>query len=117
MELAYRWSRPRAVRCHDGRVAPSRAKADSRSSPGQSRLWPREFLVSGVMVDTMAAYIHSPPSPGIRQIAPTELARSAHIRRIVDVREPEEFSGKLGHIAGAELVPLAVLESCSSRWQ
>jgi rhodanese-related sulfurtransferase len=28
----------------------------------------------------------------------------------VDVREPEEFVGKLGHVAGALLVPLDVLE-------
>jgi rhodanese-related sulfurtransferase len=32
------------------------------------------------------------------------------------VREPEEFSGALGHIAGAELVPLVVLASCASCW-
>jgi rhodanese-related sulfurtransferase len=36
--------------------------------------------------------------------------------RIVDVREPEEFHGDLGHIEGAELVPLGTVESASSGW-
>ncbi len=36
--------------------------------------------------------------------------------RIIDVREPDEFNGPLGHIPGAELVPLATLESAASSW-
>lgn len=55
-------------------------------------------------------------SPGYRDIAPADLARGGRARRVVDVREPEEFSGPLGHIAGADLVPLAILESCAARW-
>ena len=36
--------------------------------------------------------------------------------RIIDVREPEEFTGDLGHIEGSELVPLGTVESASSGW-
>jgi rhodanese-related sulfurtransferase len=36
--------------------------------------------------------------------------------RIVDVREPHEFGGPLGHIEGAELVPLAQVEAEAARF-
>lgn len=36
--------------------------------------------------------------------------------RLVDVREPGEFVGELGHIEGAELVPLGTLEAAASQW-
>jgi len=36
--------------------------------------------------------------------------------RIIDVREPEEWSGELGHIEGAELVPLATLGKAAADW-
>ena len=37
------------------------------------------------------------------------------VRRI-DVREPAEFTGPLGHLAGAELVPLATVEAAAATW-
>ena len=36
--------------------------------------------------------------------------------RLIDVRNPSEFTGPLGHITGAELVPLATLSSVSVAW-
>jgi rhodanese-related sulfurtransferase len=36
--------------------------------------------------------------------------------RLVDVREHQEFCGALGHIEGAELVPLAELEASVGDW-
>jgi rhodanese-related sulfurtransferase len=36
--------------------------------------------------------------------------------RVVDVREHLEFCGALGHIDGAELVPLAMLEAAAQDW-
>ncbi|MET0401197.1 MAG: rhodanese-like domain-containing protein [Cystobacter sp.] len=36
--------------------------------------------------------------------------------RRIDVREPEEFDGPLGHLPGAELVPLGLLEAASASW-
>lgn len=36
--------------------------------------------------------------------------------RIIDVREPGEYTGDLGHIEGAELVPLATVTSAAKSW-
>jgi rhodanese-related sulfurtransferase len=36
--------------------------------------------------------------------------------RLIDVREPGEFRGDLGHIQGAELVPLATLATAAKSW-
>ena len=35
---------------------------------------------------------------------------------MIDVREPHELVGELGHIAGIENVPLSTLESTSRAW-
>lgn len=37
-------------------------------------------------------------------------------KRVIDVREPSEFTGELGHIPGAELVPLATLPDAARDW-
>lgn len=36
--------------------------------------------------------------------------------RLVDVREPHEFTGELGHIPGASLVPLATVTAQAASW-
>lgn len=36
--------------------------------------------------------------------------------RMVDVREPDEFTGELGHVEGAELVPLATVVEAAASW-
>lgn len=36
--------------------------------------------------------------------------------RLVDVREPAEFTGELGHIPGAELVPLGAVMAQAVSW-
>jgi sulfur dioxygenase len=46
---------------------------------------------------------------GIWEIDPHGLEEHAHAVQILDVREPDEFSGPLGHIAGAVLIPLGEL--------
>ncbi len=50
-------------------------------------------------------------------VLPTEWV-AAHARelRLVDVRETVEFKGTLGHLAGAELVPLARLSEAARDW-
>lgn len=35
---------------------------------------------------------------------------------ILDVREPDEFVGPLGHLAGARLVPLATVTEAAAPW-
>ncbi|NUP10013.1 MAG: rhodanese-like domain-containing protein [Polyangiaceae bacterium] len=36
--------------------------------------------------------------------------------RIVDVREPDEYCGAVGHIEGAELIPLGTLAAALDSW-
>jgi glyoxylase-like metal-dependent hydrolase (beta-lactamase superfamily II)/rhodanese-related sulfurtransferase len=48
---------------------------------------------------------------GIWEIQPDWLAENAQRVQLIDVREPEEFDGALGHIKGAKLVPLGSLKS------
>ena len=56
------------------------------------------------------------PTVRHREINPSELAALSPRPRVIDVREPDEFSGDLGHIPGAELVPLATLAARARRW-
>jgi sulfur dioxygenase len=53
--------------------------------------------------------------PVIQEITPEMLTDSDHFR-IMDVRQPEEFVGELGHMDGAELVPLATVPSAAASW-
>ena len=46
---------------------------------------------------------------GIWEIQPNNLEENLGRVQIVDVREPDEFGGSLGHIAGAKLIPLGLL--------
>ncbi len=48
---------------------------------------------------------------GIWEIAPQALEEVAELVQIIDVREVAEFSGPLGHIHGAKLLPLGELEA------
>lgn len=52
-----------------------------------------------------------PTALGYRETDPETVARYRNQVRIVDVREPEEFDAELGHIPGAELVPLATVRA------
>ena len=58
------------------------------------------------------------PTPhGYRETDPIVVARHLGEARLVDVREPDELSGELGHIRGAELVPLATVRAHFQRGQ
>jgi rhodanese-related sulfurtransferase len=46
---------------------------------------------------------------GICELQPDWLAENAAGVQIIDVREPAEFTGSLGHIKGAKLVPMGSL--------
>ena len=52
----------------------------------------------------------------VHEIAPEALSARQAAARIIDVREQAEFDGELGHLTGAELVPLANLKSAAERW-
>jgi sulfur-carrier protein adenylyltransferase/sulfurtransferase len=57
-----------------------------------------------------------PHAQGYRDVEVAALATSAERVRLVDVREPSEFEGELGHIASAELVPLATVLKAAEGW-
>ena len=57
------------------------------------------------------------PNPaGYHDIDPASVAAARADVRIVDVREPHEFTGELGHIPGSELVPLGQVEAAAASW-
>lgn len=45
-------------------------------------------------------------SGGIQEVHPNELKPHLAKVRLIDVRRPDEFTGELGHIQGAELLTL-----------
>jgi len=53
---------------------------------------------------------------GIPEVTPEWAAASAGAVRLVDVREPAEFNNELGHVPGAELVPLTAVVEAAVRW-
>src|SRR5262249_28948454 len=66
------------------------------------------MLIVGGMI-TFQTKAKNPDLPGVEDIDPQELwDKKAHVR-IVDVRRPDEFTGELGHINGAELIVLDTL--------
>lgn len=64
---------------------------------------------------------HDPPEPGPRaptyvDVPPEALSTLPAGTRWIDVREPVEFDGPLGHLPGSELIPLAGLEAAAASW-
>lgn len=53
---------------------------------------------------------------GVQELGPEWLADHRAGVRVVDVREPDEWSGELGHLAGAEHVPIATLKETAANW-
>ena len=53
---------------------------------------------------------------GVRDIDPEEIARFIGPVRIIDVRELMEWTDELGHIIGAEPVPLGILAEAQRAW-
>ena len=54
---------------------------------------------------------------GFRDVDPLLLHEHGADVRIIDVREQDEYSGELGHIANAELVPLATVAVAARGWK
>ena len=53
---------------------------------------------------------------GFREVQPEIAGDHLAGLRVVDVREPSEFTGPLGHIEGSELVPLGQLLGSAQGW-
>lgn len=51
----------------------------------------------------------NPNFEGVFDIAPGELQQKSGQVKMIDVRQPDEYVGELGHIAGAELIVLDTL--------
>ncbi|MEO1171483.1 MAG: rhodanese-like domain-containing protein [Myxococcota bacterium] len=65
----------------------------------------------------MSLFEHVFLSPlGVDEVTAESLHRFGQGVRIVDVRQPEEWIGELGHIAGSELLPLAEFMEAASTW-
>lgn len=64
---------------------------------------------------TLTAVAHT-NEQGMREITVQDALDARGRVRFVDVREPHEWTGELGHIAGAELVPLATVEQAAESW-
>lgn len=59
----------------------------------------------------------SGPTPyGFREVPARQASEALEGVRLIDVREPSEFSDQLGHIPGAELVPLATIPQVAPAW-
>ncbi len=54
--------------------------------------------------------------PGYRDVPPLVALDHVGALRLVDVREPDEFVGPLGHLGGADLVPLSTLADAATAW-
>jgi sulfur dioxygenase len=52
----------------------------------------------------------------VPEVEPAFAHESAGAVRVVDVREKDEFTGPLGHIHGADLVPLGTVEQQAGSW-
>jgi rhodanese-related sulfurtransferase len=53
---------------------------------------------------------------GYRDLPPEGAAPNLASFRLIDVREPDEFNGPLGHIEGAELVPMGGFPTAADAW-
>lgn len=53
---------------------------------------------------------------GYRDVDPVRVDHARGKLRVIDVREPAEFIGELGHAPGAELVPLSTVENAAASW-
>jgi rhodanese-related sulfurtransferase len=51
-----------------------------------------------------------------QDITPAAAYKARETALLIDVREPSEYTGELGHIPGAKLVPLGTLESQLGSW-
>lgn len=60
--------------------------------------------------------ISESPDEPFEDVDPTFISANRDHIALVDVREPQEFTGELGHVPGARLVPLTKLFEASSAW-
>ncbi len=65
----------------------------------------------------MSLYDDARPNPaGHRDVSVAQVSLPLAGVRVVDVREPHEYTGELGHIAGTELVPMHAVLAHAPAW-
>ncbi|MBI5544118.1 MAG: rhodanese-like domain-containing protein [Deltaproteobacteria bacterium] len=65
----------------------------------------------------MSLFDSARPHPaGYRDVAPSQLEPRPPNVRLVDVREPEELVGELGHLDGVEPVPMGRISEAAAGW-
>jgi hydroxyacylglutathione hydrolase len=52
---------------------------------------------------------------GVKDVSPQELVKNLSQVSLIDVRQPEEFTGELGHIPGAQLIVLDTLNENTAK--
>lgn len=57
-----------------------------------------------------------PTAYGFREVPSRQANELLNGVRLIDVREPSEFSDQLGHVHGAELIPLATIPQVAAAW-
>ena len=58
------------------------------------------------------------PAPGgYRDVSPAATVAARGAARLIDVREPHEYTGELGHVPGSELVPLSTVAAAARAWE
>ena len=60
-------------------------------------------------IETFESVRANPDIPQVKDIAAEELAKKMAKVHMIDVRQPDEYTGELGHIPGAKLVVLNTL--------
>jgi rhodanese-related sulfurtransferase len=65
----------------------------------------------------MSLYDAARPNPaGHRDVSVAQVTLPPSGVRLVDVREPHEYVGELGHVPGAELVPMGAVLAQAVAW-
>jgi rhodanese-related sulfurtransferase len=72
----------------------------------QDRKLEGETMSNSVQFETREDNLHY---QGVMDVDPRELAKKKDQVVLIDVRQPEEFQGDLGHIPGAKLITLDTL--------
>ena len=93
------------------RLKISNSKEDFVRIMNNLTLAPPQKIAESLPANQMCGIIHSK-----RDLTPSEI-NDIQTYRIIDVREANEFNGELGHIKGAELVPLSTLKEQALSWK
>ena len=56
----------------------------------------------------------TPLQSPVAELTPCQIAPVLHTYTLIDVREPHEFHGDLGHVAGSRLLPIATIGSAAA---